>query len=65
MWSALQPEERDAFLAAYGDVDDQTLLRARAVALHVNSMLVQYAHHQGFASIEREAVASLVRAAQP
>jgi aminoglycoside phosphotransferase (APT) family kinase protein len=65
VWSALPPEERDAFFAAYGDVDGDTLLRARAVALHVNSMLVQYAHHEGFASIEREAVASLGRAAQP
>ena len=63
VWSVLPPEDRDAFFAAYGDVDDDTLLRARAVALHLSSMLVEYAHHEGLASIEREAMAGLDRAA--
>src|SRR6185436_19453144 len=31
VWSAMPPETRGAFFAEYGDVDDATLLRARAV----------------------------------
>jgi aminoglycoside phosphotransferase (APT) family kinase protein len=63
VWSVLPPETRGAFFAAYGDVDDATLLRARAVALFLNSALLEYAHHEGLASVEREALASLERAA--
>jgi aminoglycoside phosphotransferase (APT) family kinase protein len=65
VWSVLPPKDRGAFFAAYGDVDDDTLLRARVVAVHLSSMLVEYARHEGLASIEREALAGLVRAADP
>ncbi len=63
VWSVLPPEHRGAFFAAYGDVDDATLLRARAVAFFLNAAIVEYSHHEGLGSVEREAVASLERAA--
>jgi aminoglycoside phosphotransferase (APT) family kinase protein len=62
VWSVLPPEQRDTFFAAYGDVDDATLLRARAIALFLSTALLEYSHHEGLASIEREAIASLERA---
>ena len=63
VWSVLPPEHHGAFFAAYGDVDDATLLRARAVAFFLNAAIVEYSHHEGLGSLEREAVASLERAA--
>jgi aminoglycoside phosphotransferase (APT) family kinase protein len=63
VWSVLPPETRGAFFAEYGDVDDATLLRARVVALFLSAALLEYAHHEGLGSVEREALASLDRAA--
>jgi aminoglycoside phosphotransferase (APT) family kinase protein len=63
VWSVLAPEQRDAFFDTYGDVDDATLLRARAVAFFLNSAILEYSHHEGLAAIEREAIASLDRGA--
>ena len=63
-WSVLPPEARGAFFAAYGDVDDATLLRARALALFLSAALLEYAHHEDLAPVEREAVASLERASR-
>ena len=65
VWSMLPPETRDAFFTEYGDVDDATLLRARVVALFLSAALLEYAHHEGLPSVEREAVASLARVASP
>ena len=65
VWSALPPEARVAFFAEYGDVDGATLLRARVVALFLSAALLEYAHHEGLPSVEREAVASLERSAMP
>jgi aminoglycoside phosphotransferase (APT) family kinase protein len=65
VWSAFPAETRGAFFAEYGDVDDATLLRARAIALFLNAALLEFAHHEGLASIEREALASLDRASSP
>jgi aminoglycoside phosphotransferase (APT) family kinase protein len=63
VWSVLPPETRGAFFAEYGSVDDETLLRARAVALFLGTALLEYAHHEGLPAIEHEAIASLDRAA--
>ncbi len=63
VWSALDRDMRPAFFAEYGDVDDGTLLRARAVAVFVSLALLEYAHHEGLAAIERAALASLDRVA--
>jgi aminoglycoside phosphotransferase (APT) family kinase protein len=65
VWSILPPEARDAFFAAYGDVDGTTLLRARVVALFLAAALLEFAHHEGLARVEREALASLDRASSP
>jgi aminoglycoside phosphotransferase (APT) family kinase protein len=63
VWSALLPEQRGEFFAAYGDVDEHALLRARALAIFLNAALLEYSHDQGASAIEREAIASLDRAA--
>jgi aminoglycoside phosphotransferase (APT) family kinase protein len=62
VWSVLPPQARDAFFVEYGDVDDATMLRARVVALFLSTALLEYSHHEGLASVEREALASLDRA---
>ena len=63
VWSALPPESRPAFFAEYGDVDDATLLRARVVAVFLGTALLEFSRHEGLASVEREALASLNRTA--
>jgi aminoglycoside phosphotransferase (APT) family kinase protein len=62
-WSFLPPQGRDVFLAEYGQVRDEQLLRARVVALSLSAALAHYAHDEGFQAIEREALAGLARAA--
>jgi aminoglycoside phosphotransferase (APT) family kinase protein len=63
VWSVLPPDARAAFFAEYGDADEPTLLRARAVALFLGLALLEYGRHEGLAAIEREARASLDRTA--
>jgi hypothetical protein len=63
VWSALPPVSRPAFFAEYGDVDDATMLRARVVALFLGTALLEFSRHEGLASVEREALASLNRTA--
>jgi aminoglycoside phosphotransferase (APT) family kinase protein len=63
VWSVLRPDARGTFFAAYGEVDDATLLRARVVALFVSLALLEYGHHEELATIERAALASLDRLA--
>ena len=65
VWSMVPPDTRGAFFAEYGDVDDVTLLRARVLAVFLSLALLDYGHHEGLASIEHEALASLERAASP
>lgn len=62
-WSYLPPEGRDVFLAEYGRVSDEQLLRARVVALSLSAALAHYAHDEGFQAVEREALSGLARAA--
>ncbi|MGN6431711.1 MAG: phosphotransferase [Gaiellaceae bacterium] len=63
LWSYFSPEGREAFLDEYGPVSEEQLLRARAVALSLSAALAHYGHNEGFAAIEREALAGLERAA--
>ena len=65
VWSLLPPEARPAFFAEYGEVDDETLLRARVIAFHLGAALLDYGHQEGLPALEREALASLDRTASP
>jgi aminoglycoside phosphotransferase (APT) family kinase protein len=51
------------FLAAYGPVREDQLLRARVLAINLCSVLLLYGHTEGMRDIEREARAALERAA--
>ena len=61
-WSFVPAFGRDAFLAAYGPVDDEQLLRARIVALSLSAHLALYGHAEGHESIAREALGGIARA---
>ncbi|MBV8711298.1 MAG: phosphotransferase [Solirubrobacterales bacterium] len=60
-WSLLPAVGRGEFLDTYGTVTDAQLLRARVLALFLTATLAVYAHHEGLANLEREAIASLER----
>jgi aminoglycoside phosphotransferase (APT) family kinase protein len=60
-WSFFEPAERKGFAAAYGPLDEATLLRARVIALFLNAMLLQYGTAEGHTEVAREARASLER----
>jgi aminoglycoside phosphotransferase (APT) family kinase protein len=63
LWSYLPPAGREAFLAEYGPVSEDQLLRARVVALSLSAALAHYGHREGFGTIEREALCGLERSA--
>jgi len=63
VWSYLPPTARPAFLAAYGPVRDDQLVRARVLALFLCGSLAVYGHHEGVEGLKREALAGLVLAA--
>ena len=65
LWSFLPPGARAGFLEEYGPVSDESLLRARVLALDLGAVLALYARHEGLADLEREAVGGLDRAAIP
>lgn len=62
-WVLLTAAGRAEFLDAYGTVTDAQLLRARVLALFLSATLAVYAHHEGMASLEREAIRALERTA--
>lgn len=61
LWSLLPPAGRDAFLAAYGPVEEHGLLRARVLALFLCATLATYARAEGMADLEREVLCGLQR----
>jgi len=63
LWSYFPVEGREAFLAEYGPVSDDQLLRARVIAFSLSAALAHYGHSEGFSAIEREALAGLERTA--
>jgi aminoglycoside phosphotransferase (APT) family kinase protein len=62
LWSFLPPAGRDAFLDEYGPVSEDSLLRARVLALFLNAILARYGHQERLANVEAEALAGLARA---
>ena len=58
-FSAFDGDSRAALLAAYGPVDDETLLRAQTFAVSLTASLVRYAHHLGDAAMLAEFSAQL------
>ena len=63
LWSYFPPEGLEPFLAEYGRISDEQLVRARVIALSLSAALAHYGHSEGFSAIEREALAGLERAA--
>ena len=61
--SYLPPGGLAEFLAEYGSVSDQQLLRARVLALSVCAALAAYGRDEGRPNVEREALAGLERVA--
>ena len=61
-WSAFPRPARERFTAAYGDVDDATLLRARVLALFLNATLAVYARTERMPALEAEARSGVERA---
>ena len=61
-WSMLDRPGRVRFLAEYGVPGADQLLRARVLALTLDSMLARYAVDQGHSGLRREAIAALERA---
>jgi aminoglycoside phosphotransferase (APT) family kinase protein len=61
VWNLLP--NRDEFLAAYGPVSDEQLVRARVLALFLCAVLAVYAHEEGRRDVELEALAGLERTA--
>jgi aminoglycoside phosphotransferase (APT) family kinase protein len=62
-WSYLPPEGREVFLAEYGAISDEQLLRARVLAISLSAALALYGHKEGFPAVEREALSGLDRTA--
>jgi aminoglycoside phosphotransferase (APT) family kinase protein len=65
IWSALPADARAEFLAAYGPVTGEQLLRARVLAVFLCATLALYARHEGLPNLQREAIGGLDRAAAP
>jgi aminoglycoside phosphotransferase (APT) family kinase protein len=61
-WGLLPRAARDEFFDEYGPVTDESLLRARVVALFLNAVLARYGSAEGMPTIAAEAVAGLRRA---
>jgi aminoglycoside phosphotransferase (APT) family kinase protein len=61
-WSTLDARRRPAFFAEYGDVEDETRVRARVVAAFLCAMLADWAQKERVPVVRNAAVAGLRRA---
>jgi aminoglycoside phosphotransferase (APT) family kinase protein len=64
-WALFPPDVRKEFLSAYGEVDHETRLRARVLALFLCAALAISAFHRGPRSVLEAAVRGLTIATQP
>jgi aminoglycoside phosphotransferase (APT) family kinase protein len=63
VWSLLSAPARGAFFAAYGPVDEASLLRARVLAVFLCAVLASYAATEKLPALLRETLDGLDRAA--
>jgi aminoglycoside phosphotransferase (APT) family kinase protein len=63
LWSFLEPGQRVAFLAAYGEADPNQLLRARVLALNLCAVLAVYGRIERHPTLAAASVTGLERAA--
>jgi aminoglycoside phosphotransferase (APT) family kinase protein len=61
-WSTLDAARRPAFFAAYGEVDEETRVRARVVAAFLCAMLAEWAGKERVPLVREAAAAGLRRA---
>ena len=61
LWSFVAPEQRGAFLDAYGPVNEAQLVRARVLALQLCATLAHYGRSEGNQAVERAGVDGLER----
>jgi aminoglycoside phosphotransferase (APT) family kinase protein len=61
LWSLLPPEGRADFLAEYGPLRNDQLLRARVLAINLCAILALYGHHEDMTAVKDEALAGLDR----
>ncbi len=64
-WSFLPSAGRTVFLEEYGPVSEESLLRARVLALFLSAILARYGRTEGLLSVETEALAGLRRTLSP
>jgi len=60
-WSLLPPPARAAFHSAYGEISEETLVRARVLALSLSALLALYGRDQKMSGVEREALRGIER----
>ncbi len=65
VWSSFGEDARDAFVAEYGPIPEERLLRARVLALFLNGILALYGRDEGQPVIERASLAGLERTMRP
>jgi aminoglycoside phosphotransferase (APT) family kinase protein len=61
VWSFLAPAGRAVFRDEYGPVSEESLLRARVLALFLSATLARYGHAEGLLTVQTEALAGLRR----
>ncbi|HUZ83125.1 MAG TPA: phosphotransferase [Gaiellales bacterium] len=62
-WAGFDPPARAGFLAAYGDVAEHSMLRARSLAVYLSAALAAYAHAERLGALLVGALAALDRCA--
>lgn len=60
-WSFVPPQHREAFLDAYGPVDETQLLRARVLSIQLCAVLTHYGHSESQPEIARAGIDGLER----